>query len=105
MVSAPPALDAPRLARRGLLVLTLINLFNYLDRLMRQVLGETLRTSSLHISDTQFGLLSSGFIVVYMLTAPFLGRLGDTRSRRHLIALGIAIWSVATALGGLAWSF
>jgi predicted MFS family arabinose efflux permease len=105
MVSAPPALDAPRLARRGLLVLTLINLFNYLDRWMLPVLGETLRTSSLHISDTQFGLLSSGFIVVYMLTAPFLGRLGDTRSRRHLIALGIAIWSVATALGGLAWSF
>jgi len=93
------------LARRGLIVLTLINLFNYLDRWILPVLGETLRTSPLHISDTQFGLLSSGFIVVYTLTAPFFGTLGDTRSRTKLIAIGIVIWSVATALGGFAWSF
>ena len=93
------------LARRGLIVLTLINLFNYLDRWILPVLGETLRTSPLHISDTQFGLLSSGFIVVYTLTAPFFGTLGDTRSRTRLIAIGIVIWSVATALGGFAWSF
>ncbi len=92
-------------ARAALVVLTLINLFNYLDRWILPVLGETLRTSPLHISDTQFGLLSSGFIVVYMLTAPFFGTWGDTGSRTRLIALGIAIWSIATALGGLAWSF
>jgi predicted MFS family arabinose efflux permease len=92
-------------ARVGLLVLTGINLFNYIDRYVLPVLGETLRTSSLHISDTQFGFLSSGFIIVYMLTAPFFGALGDTRSRTRLIALGIFIWSAATALGGLAWGF
>jgi MFS family permease len=68
-------------------------------------LGESLRSSTLRISDTQFGLLTSGFIVVYMLTAPVFGVLGDTRSRTRLIALGIFIWSLATALGGLAWSF
>jgi len=92
-------------ARRALTVLTLINLFNYLDRWMLPVLGETLRHSPLQISDTEFGVLSSGFIIVYMLAAPFFGTWGDTRSRPRLIALGIAIWSVATALGGLAWSF
>lgn len=92
-------------ARAALVVLTLINLFNYLDRWILPVLGETLRASPLHISDTQFGLLSSGFIIVYMLTAPFFGTWGDTGSRTRLIALGIAIWSIATALGGLAWSF
>src|SRR6185369_6517775 len=30
---------------------------------------------------------------------------GDSRSRPRLIALGVFIWSVATALGGVAWSF
>ena len=40
-----------------------------------------------------------------MATAPVFGALGDTRSRPKLIALGVTIWSVATALGGLAWSF
>ncbi len=100
-----PPLDVARLARRGLAVLTLINLFNYIDRYIIAAISETLRHSTLHLSDFQYGLLGSGFIVVYMLTAPFFGALGDTRSRTRLIALGVAIWSVATALGGLAWSF
>ncbi|HEV8266437.1 MAG TPA: MFS transporter [Gemmatimonadales bacterium] len=92
-------------ARRALVVLTLINLFNYVDRYIIAAISESLRHSSLHLSDFQYGLLGSGFIVVYMLTAPFFGALGDTGSRTRLIALGVAIWSVATALGGLAWSF
>ncbi len=98
-------MDSARLARRGLVVLTLINLLNYIDRYIIAAISETLRHSTLHLSDFQYGLLGSGFIVVYMLTAPFFGALGDTRSRTPLIALGVAIWSVATALGGLAWSF
>ena len=93
------------LARRGLIVLSLINLFNYVDRYIIAAISESLRHSSLHISDLQYGLLGSGFIVVYMATAPVFGALGDTRSRPRLIALGVTIWSVATALGGLAWNF
>jgi len=96
---------APDFARRGLVVLSLINLFNYVDRYIIAAISESLRHSSLHISDLQYGLLGSGFIVVYMATAPVFGALGDTRSRPRLIALGVTIWSVATALGGLAWSF
>jgi MFS family permease len=105
-MSAPTAVrDPARLARRGLVVLTAINLLNYFDRYVPAALSESLRTSTLRISDTQFGLLTSGFIVVYMLTAPVFGVLGDTRSRTRLIALGVFVWSLATALGGLAWSF
>ena len=92
-------------ARRGLVVLSLINLFNYVDRYIIAAISESLRHSSLHISDLQYGLLGSGFIVVYMATAPVFGALGDTRSRPRLIALGVTIWSAATALGGLAWNF
>src|SRR5205809_5572201 len=93
------------LARRGLIVLSLINLFNYVDRYIIAAISESLRHSSLHISDLQYGLLGSGFIIVYMATAPVFGALGDTRSRPRLIALGVTIWSVATALGGVAWNF
>ena len=92
-------------ARRGLIILSLINLFNYVDRYIIAAISESLRHSSLHISDLQYGLLGSGFIIVYMATAPVFGALGDTRSRPRLIALGVTIWSVATALGGLAWNF
>jgi MFS family permease len=87
-----------------LIVLTAINLLNYLDRYVPAALGPSLR-AALNLSDTQFGLLTSGFIVVYMLAAPAFGRLGDTGSRPRLIAIGIFAWSVATALGGLAWGF
>src|SRR2546422_11556115 len=89
---------------RSLAVLTLINLFNYLDRWIVAALAESMKHSELHLSDTQLGSLMTGFLIVYMLAAPLFGRLGDTRSRNRLLAAGVAIWSVATALAGLARS-
>src|SRR5258708_34099390 len=100
VVAAPR--DGARLARLGLVVLTAINLLNYLDRYVVAALGDSLRQSSLHVSDTQFGLLTSVFIIVYMATAPAFGRWGDHGSRTRRIALGSFMWSLATALGGLA---
>jgi len=93
------------LARTGLAVLTLINLFNYLDRWIVAALAESMKHSELRLSDTQLGALMTGFIVVYMLAAPLFGSLGDRRSRTRLIAFGVAIWSGATALAGLARSY
>ena len=60
---------------------------------------------SLHLSDTQLGLVGTGFIVVYTLTSPLFGTLGDRRARPPLIALGVAVWSVATSLAGFARGF
>ena len=60
---------------------------------------------ALHLSDVELGSLMSGFIVVYMLTSPLFGTLGDRGKRPRLIATGVAIWSVATALGGFARGF
>lgn len=94
-----------RAARWALGVLTLINLFNYLDRYVPAALVESLRRSELHVSDTQSGLLMSGFIVVYMLTSPLFGVLGDRGRRPRIVAAGIALWSLATGLAGLARSF
>src|SRR3989475_8080887 len=103
----PPAggLESVRRARRALVVLTLINLFNYLDRWIVAALNESIKHSELRPSDAQLGFLMSGFIVVYMLAAPLFGMLGDTRSRTRLIGLGVGIWSVATALAGFARSY
>ncbi len=89
----------------ALAVLTLINLFNYLDRYVVSSLVESLKKSELHLSDAQLGSLMTGFILVYMLTSPVFGTLGDRRGRPRLLALGVGIWSVATALGGFARSF
>ena len=92
-------------ARVGLVVLTFINLFNYLDRWIVAALAESMKHSELHLSDTQLGALMTGFLIVYMLAAPVFGSLGDTRSRNRLLSMGVAIWSLATALAGFARNY
>jgi MFS family permease len=85
-------------------VLTAINLLNYLDRFVVSALVESLR-ADLWLTDTRLGWLMTGFIVVYMLASPLFGILGDRRRRPPLLALGVALWSVATVLSGFARSY
>jgi len=107
MPEARPAADPvnpAKIARWGLFVLTLINLLNYLDRFVLPAVLESLK-QEFHFTDAQLGLLATGFILVYMLTSPVFGTLGDRGARPRLIAAGVAIWSLATALGGFARGF
>jgi MFS family permease len=86
-------------------VLTFINLLNYLDRFVVSALAETLKHSALALSDFKLGSLMTSFLLVYLFTAPVFGALGDRRSRPRLIAFGVGIWSLATALSGFAGSY
>lgn len=95
----------PRVATTALVLLTAVNLLNYIDRYVVPPLFESLKRSDLHPSDTQLGWLMSGFLLVYTIAAPVFGRLGDTGRRPRVLAAGVALWSVATALGGAAWSY
>src|SRR2546423_2638695 len=89
----------------ALAVLTFINLFNYLDRWVVAAVVESIKRSELHLTDTELGFVGTGFIFVYTLASPIFGSLGDRRKRPPLIALGVAVWSIATALGGFARGF
>jgi MFS transporter, Spinster family, sphingosine-1-phosphate transporter len=95
---------ARRAAAYALAVLTFINLFNYLDRWVLSAVLEAIKRD-LHFSDTQLGSLATGFIIIYMLTSPVFGTLGDRKRRPPLIALGVAIWSIATGAAGFARGF
>jgi len=90
----------PRAAVGALGVLTAINLLNYLDRYLVPPLVPDLE-HALGVSHQQAGWLWPAFMVVYMITAPLFGAWGDRGSRTRPIALGVLIWSVATALSGL----
>ena len=68
-----------RSAGFGLAVLSVINLFSYLDRYIVSALIESLKHSELALTDADLGSLMSGFLVVYTLTAPVFGALGDRR--------------------------
>jgi sugar phosphate permease len=92
-------------ANAGLAILAIINLLSYLDRYIPAAVLESLKKSDLGLSDTNLGLLMSGFLIVYTLLAPVFGALGDRRSRPRLIAIGVACWSFATVLSGFAVNF
>jgi predicted MFS family arabinose efflux permease len=82
-------------ARRLLLLLTGINLVNYMDRYVVAAILEPLG-KELHLSDAQLGRLTFVFIAVYMCAAPVFGYLADRFHRPRLVAGGVALWSLAT---------
>jgi MFS family permease len=95
----------PRWAWVALVVLTLINMLNYLDRYVVPAVQESIKRSEIGPTDAQLGFLASAFLIVYMLAAPAAGLLGDRWVRPRLIAIGVGIWSLATAAAGLAHNY
>ena len=89
----------------ALSVLTFINLLNYLDRYVVSGIIPDLKAAPLLLSDEQIGLLTTAFMVVYMIAAPIFGALGDRGKRTIPIAVGVFLWSIATLLSGLAASY
>ena len=96
---------ADRAARRTLILLTLVNLVNYLDRFVVPALVESLKRSEMRPNDAELGSLAMAFLLVYTVASPVFGRLGDRGNRPRLLAAGVALWSLATAAGALARSF
>jgi MFS family permease len=99
---AAPASRRPALVALG--VLTAINLLNYLDRYLVPPLVPDLERA-MGLSHAQAGWLWPAFMVVYMVAAPIFGAWGDRGSRTRPIAIGVALWSLATVLSGLARSY
>jgi MFS transporter, Spinster family, sphingosine-1-phosphate transporter len=95
----------PARSSLALSVLTLINLLNYLDRYVVSGIVPDLKAAPLGLSDSQIGLLTTAFMLVYMATAPIFGALGDRGSRTRPIAVGVFIWSLATILSGFAANY
>jgi len=79
-------------------LLTLINLLNYTDRNVVFALFEPIKRS-LVLSDQHLGWLGSAYVIVLSLAALPLGVVGDLKSRRAVIAFGVGLWSLFTALG------
>ncbi len=86
-------------------LLTLANLFAFLDRQILSLLIEPIK-ADLDLNDTQISLLSGfAFALFYSVLGIPLGRLADRKSRRTILAAGMAVWCLATAACGLARNF
>ncbi|MGH8326924.1 MAG: MFS transporter, partial [Steroidobacteraceae bacterium] len=80
--------------------LTLISAFNYLDRGMLG-LALPLIKQEMHVSDTVLGLVSGlAFALFYSLLGLPIAWLAERWSRRNIIAIGFAFWSLMTAFTG-----
>ncbi|MGQ9688831.1 MAG: spinster family MFS transporter [Desulfobaccales bacterium] len=82
---------------RILLILTSLNLLDYLDRYLVAALGSPIK-AELDLSGKAFGFLNTAFLLVYFLTSPVFGYLGDRYGRQLLMAGGAMLWSLATGL-------
>lgn len=78
---------------------------SYSDRQVLSLLVDPLR-ADLHLSDFDVGLLQGvAFSLIYAFAGLALGRAADVLSRKAVVLVGIAIWSVATLSCGYATSF
>ena len=88
-----------------LMMLTLVYVFNFIDRQILVILQESIK-ADLGLSDTQLGLLSGfTFAIFYVTVGIPIARLADRSNRKNIVAGSLAIWSAMTALSGMAQSF
>jgi MFS transporter, Spinster family, sphingosine-1-phosphate transporter len=83
--------------RTALIVLTALNLLNYVDRSVLFAV-QPLVQDEFHLTNLQIGYLTSAFLGFYTLAAPFVGPLADRYPRKVIIALGGIFWSALTLL-------
>jgi MFS family permease len=95
---------APSGATFAVVILTGMNLLNYIDRYVPSAVKDLFK-ADLKLTDAQTSLPLSAFVIVYMLASPVFGALADRVSRTRLIAAGVALWSVATAAAAFTTTF
>jgi MFS family permease len=117
-------------ARSALVLLLLINLFNYIDRQVLAAVVKPIKQTFFGESglanqegvlvtvmnwfekrlgfkpeDALIGLLGTAFMVVYMIGAPFFARQAERWSRWLIVGFGVILWSLASGASGLAGTF
>merc|ERR1719150_3657976 len=86
------------------MILTYINLINYMDRYT--IAGILTKVQDYYsIGDTQAGFLQTIFVLSYMIFAPVFGYLGDRYSRKWIMAVGVGIWVLAVLVGSFMEDF
>jgi MFS family permease len=93
-----------RVQRSSLALLVVCTALNYIDRSTLAVANPLIRRD-LGLSIADMGLLLSAFLWAYAAFQLPAGALVDRFGPRRMLGLGVFVWSVAQALGGLVGGF
>lgn len=78
---------------------------NFIDRQIAGILAEPIK-HDLNLSDSELGWLGgTAFALFYTVLAIPIARYADRKDRGVVLAVGLALWSLATALCGFAQNF
>jgi MFS family permease len=91
-------------ARKALMLLLAINLFNYVDRYILAAVEKPIR-DEFGVSKEAMGWLVTAFLLTYMVVSPIFGWLADRYSRWVLVGIGVILWSLASGASGLAQTY
>ena len=86
-------------------MLLAVNAIAYVDRTIIAILAQPIK-NELHLSDAQIGILGGlSFALFYGLFSIPIARFAERSDRISIISACLALWSLATALCGLAQSY
>ncbi len=88
-------------------VLWVVVMLNYFDRQLLSVLNASITEgeNGIAMTQAQFGMVTSAFLIVYAVLSPVGGYLADRFSRKFIILMSLVVWSSVTWLTGYARTY
>ncbi|PRD56990.1 MFS transporter [Sphingobacterium gobiense] len=84
--------------------LWVVAFLNYFDRILITSMRDPI-VNEFNLTDAQFGLLTTIFLIAYGLFSPLGGYLADKYARKTLIVFSVFVWSLMTIWTGYCRSF
>lgn len=86
-------------------VLCFIYIFNFLDRQLMSILIESIKRDT-GFTDSQMGMMTGFyFALFYTVFGVIVGAIADRTSRKYILGAGAILWSIFTALCGMAHTY
>ena len=92
----------------AVVVLWVVVMLNYFDRQLLAVLNKSITEggeNGIAMTQAQFGMVTSAFLIVYAALSPVGGYLADRFSRKFIILCSLVVWSVVTWMTGQSSSY
>ena len=85
-------------------ILWFVSMLNYLDSLLIASMRTPIK-ESIPMTDAEFGLLTSAFLIIYAILSPLGGYLADRFSRKWVIFTSLLLWSIITLITGFVQNY